>query len=300
MRKKLSRAVRIANNIDFPPAGLDGGFKRWEEAGLVVLDQLFEGHTLRSFEQLQNKFDLPNQDFFRFLQIRHYLHAHQEWETLCNPASVMEHFFISTIEGTIKTKFISHIYRILQDDLKNNNLDIKGKWELEMNVIISDEHWENSCSHGHKITSSPNWKEFGWKIKMRYFRTPQFTSKWSNTSVQCWRGCGMVGDHTRIFWDCPILSEYWKNVQKEIKKCLSIDMPLEPQYFILGILPEDLEENNQADLLRILLLIANSNYSLLVKTTLPNNNTMARKNPRCLQYGILDCIITFKNRCFHK
>lgn len=56
-------------------------------------------------------------------------------------------------------------------------LDIKEKWELEMNTIITDKQWEASCSQGHRVTSSPNWKEFGWKIKMRYFRTPFIASK---------------------------------------------------------------------------------------------------------------------------
>ena len=63
----------------------------------------------------------------------------------------------------MKTKFISHIYKILQEKLKENNLDIKEKWELEMSTIILDEQWETSCRQGHKITSSPYWKEFEWE-----------------------------------------------------------------------------------------------------------------------------------------
>lgn len=126
-----------------------------------------------------------------------------------------------------------------------------------MNVIISDEQWVNSCKRGHKLTNSSNWREFGWKLKIRYFRTPQITSKWNNTSRQCWRGCGMIGDHTHIFWDCPIISNYWQNVQKEINTCFQIGIPLEPLYFILGVLPDDLAENDETDLLRTLLLIAN-------------------------------------------
>src|SRR4029434_304258 len=67
-----------------------------------------------------------------------------------------------------------------------------------------------------------------------------------------WRGCGKVGDHTHIFWDCPK-----KKIQREIKACFFIDIPLEPSHFILGILPDNLEENSQTKLLRALLIIAN-------------------------------------------
>ena len=55
--------------------------------------------------------------------------------------------------------------------------------------------------------------------------------------------------HT-YFWDCPKLSEYWQKVQKEIKTLLYyhlfIDIPLDPSHFILGILPDNLEENSHS------------------------------------------------------
>ena len=63
-----------------------------------------------------------------------------------------------------------------------------------------------------------------------------------------------TGDHTHIFWDCPKLSGYWHDIQNEIKKCLKIEVPLEPSYFLVGILPENLENNSQTSLLRILLV----------------------------------------------
>lgn len=48
----------------------------------------------------------------------------------------IQHFFIPTTEGTVRIKFISHIYKILQEELREHNLDIKEKWELEMIPII--------------------------------------------------------------------------------------------------------------------------------------------------------------------
>lgn len=116
----ISRAIRIASNSECLPARLDRCFERWREMGIVVLDQLFEGSVLKSFELLKEKYELPTQDFYRYLQIRHYLHTHQEWEKLCSPPSKIEQFFISTIEGTVKARFISHLYRILQEELKEN------------------------------------------------------------------------------------------------------------------------------------------------------------------------------------
>lgn len=253
----ISRAISIAKNIEFIPARLDKGFERWKDKGLEVLDQLFEGTVLKSFEQIKEKYGLANEDFFRFLQLRDYLKKHKEWEKICSLPSKIEHLFISIIQGTVTKKFISYLYKALQEDLGENNLDIKEKWELEMNTVISDKQWETSFEQGHKVTNSLSWREYGWKLRMRYFRTPLVSSKWGNVSPVCWRGCGSLGDHTHIFWDCPKVLEYWKNIQREIKQCLFIDLPMEPIHFLLGIVPEDFLEDSRTKLLRTLLLIAN-------------------------------------------
>ena len=64
------------------------------------------------------------------------------------------------------------MHKILTKETIHNSLDIKHNWEQEMNTIISDEKWEQACRDEHKLTNSPVRKEFKWKIKMRYFRTP--------------------------------------------------------------------------------------------------------------------------------
>jgi len=44
------------------------------------------------------------------------------------------------------------------------------------------EEWEQMFQEGHKISSSPILSEFKWKIKVRFFRSPFITSKFSGTS----------------------------------------------------------------------------------------------------------------------
>lgn len=58
------------------------------------------------------------------------------------------------------------MYNFLQSQLLDNSFDIKGKWELEANIIIEDEEWIKACEISHKTTNSPVWKEFGWKVVM--------------------------------------------------------------------------------------------------------------------------------------
>lgn len=125
-----------------------------------------------------------------------------------------------------------------------------------MNIIIEDEDWEQTLREVHKITNSPVLREFEWKTKIRFFRTPFVTSKFSRTSDQCWRGCGLVGDHTHVFCDCPKLTNYWKDIQDEIKKGLGVEIPLEPKFIIPGIFPGNLRSKCNIIQLKTLLLIA--------------------------------------------
>lgn len=248
----ICRLIQIHHNPEFPPSP---GLKVWAQKGLKMLGQIMESGNLMSFQQLQEKYE-PAKDFYKYLQLRHYLNKHGYLNSLQASPSNIEQFFSSVIKKTINNKYISHAYKILQEDKTENTQYIKEKWELEMNVIINDDEWEQTMLEGHKITNSPTLREFEWKTKIRFFRTPFITSKFGKSSNQCWRSCGGVGDHTHIFWDCPRLAGYWKDIQSEIKNCLGVQIPLEPRFTILGIFPTNLAPISSRIQLKMLLLIA--------------------------------------------
>lgn len=104
---------------------------------------------------------------------------------------------------------------------------------------------------------------------MRYFNTPAVITKYSNTSELCWRGCGLVGDYTHIFWDCPKIVEFWKSVQKEISQILGVSLTWDPSICILGLIPETDMDRDTTSLLRILLLIAKKTITTSWRETQP-------------------------------
>uniref|UniRef100_A0A672HMQ7 Reverse transcriptase zinc-binding domain-containing protein n=1 Tax=Salarias fasciatus TaxID=181472 RepID=A0A672HMQ7_SALFA len=69
------------------------------------------------------------------------------------------------------------------------------------------------------------------------------------------RGCGMIGDFSHIFWDCPKLQNFWGNVNREINVILNLNRPIEPQKLILGTVPLIDIRKNTVFLLRVLLLL---------------------------------------------
>lgn len=54
----------IWDNYDFLLGTVDPNFRVWAHKGLTTLHDLFEGHTLMSFDQLVIKYSIPRQDFF--------------------------------------------------------------------------------------------------------------------------------------------------------------------------------------------------------------------------------------------
>ena len=99
---KLSNSVgsttKIAKNPDFIPSIMDSGFNKWANKGLIYIDQMFQGQTMKSFTQLQKELNLPAHDFYKFLQRRDYLQKHQEWENICKTPSKLEEVFWSFSE----------------------------------------------------------------------------------------------------------------------------------------------------------------------------------------------------------
>lgn len=92
-----------------------------------------------------------------------------------------------------------------------------------------------------------------------------------SVSLLCWRGCGQIGDHSHIFWDCQEIKTYWTNVRDEIFTILGIYIPLKLSIYILGCISTE-ELNTSRDkvyLVNVMLLIARKMITVSWKKTLP-------------------------------
>lgn len=87
----LFRLSPIYLNQDFVPGLGLSIFKAWHMKGIRVIGDLFQDGSLMSFQQLRQKFDLPKQHHFGYLQIRHYVFSKQRY-ALDSPA-------LSNLEG---------------------------------------------------------------------------------------------------------------------------------------------------------------------------------------------------------
>ena len=79
--------------------------------------------------------------------------------------------------GNGDKKIISKVYHIFLSMNSHNSLQIKQRWEAEMNMIISQGMRKEVCALGNVVTNSKTWREFKWKIITRFFRTLEIMSK---------------------------------------------------------------------------------------------------------------------------
>ncbi|XP_028270679.1 uncharacterized protein LOC114441791 [Parambassis ranga] len=70
--KTPSLCMPISYNPLFPPSLQDGAFMLWCERGICTVRDLFVEGIFATFEQLSDKFELPQSHFFRYLQVRHF------------------------------------------------------------------------------------------------------------------------------------------------------------------------------------------------------------------------------------
>lgn len=59
---------------------------------------MFEGNVIKTFAQLQDKYNLPSSDLYRYLQLRSYIKKHQDWELLRKESSNIEKHFTSLVQ----------------------------------------------------------------------------------------------------------------------------------------------------------------------------------------------------------
>lgn len=254
---KLSPLASIGFVKSFIPNNLDSGFRKWANHRLVYLHQLLEGNNLKSFEQIKNDFNLDRTDFFRYLQLRTFLTTHKEWRKITNHNPI-EKFLIEIQLGRPVKKIIGKLYDIFLSMSPHNTLQIKQRWGTEADEDISQDTWMEVCTEAHLATNSNTWREFKWKVITRVFRTPVITAKMNPACPSsCWRDCGTnIPNHTHVFWSCPKLSIFWKDVFDALRQVFQQDIPQDLAVAVLGVIPIGLDRRAKKYLLNILLTAA--------------------------------------------
>uniref|UniRef100_A0A3P9APB4 Uncharacterized protein n=1 Tax=Esox lucius TaxID=8010 RepID=A0A3P9APB4_ESOLU len=84
-----------------------------------------------------------------------------------------------------------------------------------------------------------------------------------NQSSHCWRGCVETrATHSHIFWQFPLLDNFWKSIFTYISKVMNVELIRDPLVAILGVKPVGVHSRKKMYLLQMLLIAAKKAISI--------------------------------------
>ena len=95
---------------DFPPNLSDERFKTWAKYGVTAYCTLIRKGSLKNFQTMREEYGLEQQDFYRFLQMRHCFDTLKKDIDMANLESGMMKIFISAYKSECNYKIISKMY----------------------------------------------------------------------------------------------------------------------------------------------------------------------------------------------
>lgn len=255
---KTSMFTPIRNNPAFPPGSSDPGFQQWSVKNINSLIDLFSNNSLMSFKQLTNKYSLIKQDFFRFLQVRHYI---------TRSTTLIDHPEISVIEKMLfqqrQRVSLSSLYRALNGQCASDTQRVRGLWEKELSVTIDEETWDSVWIYAKKISICTRARATQLKIKHRLHISPHRRHLFDpSLSPLCLKCKINVGTLTHCFWSCHKLQTYWSGIVREIQNILHINIDMDPVSLILGLPSKHARTSASKRLFNILTFAARKNIVL--------------------------------------
>lgn len=188
---------------------------------------------------------MSRQDFYRYLQISDYFRKEVKDLNQKELSNVVQ-LFVDAYNCRSSKGLISKLYRAVTS---------KGFHRVCEATLGKRTGHCNNRGHVDELstTNSFVWRDFCWKNLICFFRTPNQKGKQTDTQLGCWKECGenMV-DHAHVFWLCPPIQTYWREVTEVIDKVSGFIMDATFIYLYLGHFHGGLTKDDEY-LLKILL-----------------------------------------------
>ncbi|XP_059830496.1 uncharacterized protein LOC132396708 [Hypanus sabinus] len=220
------------NHLFFLPTTYDSAFQAWYRKGIRHFEDLFIDNRFASFQQLSVKFNLPNAHFFRYLQIRHFI-APLIPNFLEMPAKNATDLFLSM--NPLGKGLIS-IIRDKLAALRWAPMDkIKMAWEQDLNISLSEESRDSGLKSVNSTSLCARHCLLQFKIIYRAHLSKSKLSRFypsvSTLCDKCKRG---VASLIHMYWFCPSLEKFWKEVFTTLSCILNQHLEPNPLIALFG------------------------------------------------------------------
>lgn len=296
-----SALAPLAANHSFIPSLSDSGFHVWYKKGILSIKDLFTDKVFATFQQLQEKFALPQSHFFKYLQIRSFVK--DKFPSFPNEpiSSPMDSLLLANpfIKGGT-----SIIYSQLSELEQNTTLQyLKLAWEKDLGIELSDEHWTEAQERVHSCSVCARHGLLQFKILHRlHFSKLKLSKMYKNVDPTCNR-CGQEpASLAHMFWKCPNITSYWVKVFQSLSDIINKPLDPDPASALLGIhITDPSLSNNQHRIITFVTLLARRLILLNWKQQKPPTlSTLMKEIMEHLQLEKLRFLLKGKTSKFYK
>ncbi|KAL0149606.1 hypothetical protein M9458_055133 [Cirrhinus mrigala] len=227
----------ILSNPLFQPSLSDSAFQDWHGRGIEKFKDLFIDNRMASFAQISGKFGLPNTHFFRYLQARHFLHSQIASFPEATAATTADMFlsFHPSHKG-----LISVIYDKLMG-IKQAPMDkIKTAWEQDLNFQLSNEVWDSILRLVNSTSLCARHSLLQFKVVHRaHISKVRLSHMYPDVDPLCDKCKRDEASLFHMFWTCPSLERYWRDVFQTLSLILNLELEPDPLIALFGTAGED-------------------------------------------------------------
>lgn len=198
------------NNPLILTAGKPFIFIPWASRGINTLGNIYDDNGLLSFQQLQQRFDIPGSSFFLYLRLRSSLMA---CGVKCD-AQIDSHFLSGWFNYSQCARgWVTKIYNALINSL-SKTVPIEGIWDRELNKTGSQPDWHRIWSNINNTSRNLSHQLINFKVIHRLYATPYKRYRMGLLSTPNCTLCqsSSVGTVSHMFWECAKVNTLWIHV----------------------------------------------------------------------------------------
>lgn len=231
----------LTGNPELTSGGAGSNFQNWNEAGIYHIHDLWDRGKFKTFESLQTTYKLQTKEFYKYLQVRHYVHTKMNTLNLPDDFNLLE---TTLLDCQKKGHFVSRFYSRLQR-LQTDRLSFLQKlWETQLKTTINTEIWEEILLLPSKISICNRFREMQYNVLHNVFISPYMYSKYTaGASPNCPKCKTMLGTRFHCLWECEKIQRFWQSVCDEINVIIKRQLQPNPMLCLLGYVPESLRSH---------------------------------------------------------
>jgi len=192
---------------------------------------------------LKQTYKLSNTDFWKYLQIRHCLHA-----SIKNGPSPSTDVQLLLAANNHKKGMGSAFYAYIRGPNAPNLNGLKVAWERDLGGAIKEETWKQVVSKWHTNLRETQSQLINYKILNRCYWTPSRLAriKLRDTAI-CWRCNKETGTIVHMLYEYDMVEEMWEKIVQFVKNIFCLSLYKNPALCMLGTIPEDVRMSRQQD-----------------------------------------------------